>query len=79
MLALTDLPPRACGLCIYARHANPSHHSTCWHPRVTIARGPVPLTEARASGGGCGPEAIHLHIPGVIDGNSETATRSERR
>ena len=56
---------RACGLCIYARHVNPSEHSACWHPRVTYKRGPVPLNDARAVGGACGPEAIYMHFPGM--------------
>lgn len=55
---------RACSLCVYSR--NPTYDAgECWHPRVTQGRGPVPLVEARASGGGCGPEAIHLDYPGL--------------
>lgn len=75
---IDDVPQvRACGLCIYARHATPAEHSTCWHPRVTIAVGPVPLAHARAIGGACGLEAIYMHVPGVIgDERSHSATHA---
>lgn len=55
---------RACGLCVYHKRAGVEGDASCWHPRVTRARGPVSLAVARSQGEACGPRAVYLNIPG---------------
>ena len=61
-----DLPRpfRACDLCDHSRHVGA--RLTCQHPSAAYVHGvDTPVGAARARGGSCGPEALHLSFPGL--------------
>jgi len=56
-------PWRACQLCTHG--TGPEAARMCTAPSVATATRRVSVELARANTGPCGPEAVHLHFPGL--------------
>lgn len=58
-------PFRACDLCRSGGTSTADGARCCQHPSVAGRGGSVPVAQARARYGACGPEAAHLDFPGL--------------
>ena len=58
-------PYRACDLCTHGSTSAATGLRMCGHPSAVTRGTPVPVDLARARCGACGPEALHLHLPGM--------------
>lgn len=58
-------PYRACDLCTHGSTSAATGLRMCHH-RAALTRGaPVTVELVRSRSGACGPEALHLHLPGM--------------
>lgn len=53
---------RACDLCMHVQAGQAERH--CGHTSATRANGQLPVNQARASDGPCGPNANHMAAAG---------------
>ena len=58
-------PLRACVLCTHGTTDPDTQQRLCRCPDVVGARRPQPVDTMRALHGPCGPDAVHLHFPGL--------------